>query len=877
MGLDCDAPILHYFQSKRLELPRPGEATSAYYLNAEGFAHTYMITSFQIAKYHPNKFHPTVSSPIEIEIYRWGGNFDSLVLLEADSILVSDPLELPEPIVALDPLTDVEIRIRSISDRVYGLGHYTFVVDWDPISRIQKYAAFIEFTNSNGDPDVEYSLGGASSDFAGVGDGVTWTDQEGLTHTVNAGRHFVVFRISTGVIGRYTIRIRAENERYEVSPWFTYSGQTEGDLLAGATQDLAPVVQQDPDARNKQTVQQNEKVITEQGYGVSTLYGLHTIALKPLDPTDCGAIGNQAVCDMNVLEVADLSGHAQQGIEFCFPQLGQVLFLPSHDENGVPIDQKTAQPLTLPVRLVDGQTCVTVYQTGKLVLVESDSPLLAQTQEASPPVFAYSPTGSGDAPVTGCFLPLLLRPGDIAKASTTVNIRSTPAATGYDLGDLIPNELVSVIEGPVVADNYLWFKVRRVPTARPNEVWVAESGTRGDGCGYFFVKDQSAAFQSFDISDEGKEAIAETVPAFHSDAQLQAAEDAIVDTLIFTCDVLTSGGISLSIDGLKELLKAAIHESVRQAGLSFSDFSADELRQARDNGTLKQSLEQIPQLLDKLAVILDAIPSGVCSYDETVIALVTGELLLEWLEAGTPDPVLCEISSEEPVLAYNWPSGEGIAVAKLFAEDGLKPAGFVQLPGQPRFYMIRGAFGFEGPRFGAFFSRIGLFLNPEGSTYGAVFVHVSHAQTNEECGNLIDLSELMLHTDPTGDGRGVVDPRIILARNPESSACKMSIVPVQLLFGESNPVHFLYDSVGEAETPGSSRREYRGRGYEYSILKVVTFGGGTGSAYVQRVGKPDIRGWLRLEGAVFNLAAAKFAPNVSSCFPGPVSLYGLLE
>ena len=123
----------------------------------------------------------------------------------------------------------------------------------------------------------------------------------------------------------------------------------------------------------------------------------------------------------------------------------------------------------------------------------------------------------------------------------------------------------------------------------------------------------------------------------------------------------------------------------------------------------------------------------------------------------------------------------------------------------------------------------------------------------------------MLHTDPTGDGRGVVDPRIILARNPESSACKMSIQS-RFSFCLVNQIllHFLYDSVGEAETPGSSRGEYRGRGYEYSILKVVTFGGGTGSAYVQRVGKPDIRGWLRLEGAVFNLAAAKFAPNVSS-------------
>ena len=44
--------------------------------------------------------------------------------------------------------------------------------------------------------------------------------------------------------------------------------------------------------RIKQTVQHNErKVITEQGYGVTTLpYGLQTIcAARPLNPTDCGA------------------------------------------------------------------------------------------------------------------------------------------------------------------------------------------------------------------------------------------------------------------------------------------------------------------------------------------------------------------------------------------------------------------------------------------------------------------------------------------------------------------------------------------------------------------------------------------------------------
>ena len=115
-------------------------------------------------------------------------------------------------------------------------------------------------------------------------------------------------------------------------------------------------------------------MIIEHGYGVTTQHGLQTISLRPLNPLDCGAIGNQAVCDMDVLDVADISGWAEQGIRFCFPQHGRVLFLPSHDANGLPINQKTAQPEDLPVEIDGGLVCVTIYRTGKLVLVESDAP-----------------------------------------------------------------------------------------------------------------------------------------------------------------------------------------------------------------------------------------------------------------------------------------------------------------------------------------------------------------------------------------------------------------------------------------------------------------------------------------------------------------------
>ncbi len=148
------------------------------------------------------------------------------------------------------------------------------------------------------------------------------------------------------------------------------------------------------------TVAHNQQVMADNNWQVGTQEGLHTISLRSLDPMDCGAIGNDSVCAMDVLDVADISGFAAQGVRFCFPQRGRVLFMPSHAANSAPINQKTAQPETLAVELVNGMTCVTVYRTGKLVLVAGE-PLVAQTQqeEAQPQV---SEPVWRPAPVTQC-------------------------------------------------------------------------------------------------------------------------------------------------------------------------------------------------------------------------------------------------------------------------------------------------------------------------------------------------------------------------------------------------------------------------------------------------------------------------------------------
>ena len=162
------------------------------------------------------------------------------------------------------------------------------------------------------------------------------------------------------------------------------------------TENQQTVQQSEPETENQQTVQHNEQMITEHDYGVTTQYGLQTISLRPLNPQDCGAIGNQAVCDMDVLDVADISGWAEQGVRFCFPQHGRVLFLPSHDANGQPINQKTAQPEELPVEIIDGMTCVTINRDGKLFLIDAAPPtIITQTQQEPEPVWE-------PVPVTQC-------------------------------------------------------------------------------------------------------------------------------------------------------------------------------------------------------------------------------------------------------------------------------------------------------------------------------------------------------------------------------------------------------------------------------------------------------------------------------------------
>ena len=200
---------------------------------------------------------------------------------------------------------------------------------------------------------------------------------------------------------------------------------------------------------------------TADGYKVGTQHGMQTIAVAPLPIDNCGAIGNMAVCAMNILDAADVSGFAQQGIRFCFPQVGQILFLPSHDGNGMPIDQQAAQPETLTVELINGHTCVEINRTGKLILVQSDSPLQLQT---APQTVVIQDCDLAPQLVVGGWA--------IRSGNTDLNLRGEASMAGSRVGVIRQGDIVRVLEGPVTANSYNWF---RVETGSGDSGWAAES------------------------------------------------------------------------------------------------------------------------------------------------------------------------------------------------------------------------------------------------------------------------------------------------------------------------------------------------------------------------------------------------------------------
>ena len=95
------------------------------------------------------------------------------------------------------------------------------------------------------------------------------------------------------------------------------------------------------------------------GIAVRATYGLASgVQCQRLDG---GGIGVQAIVDGGFIDAVDVWGYVEQGVEVCFPQAGNLLFL---DARTMP---RAIAPLAATV--VNGMTCGAVETPGSIVLM----------------------------------------------------------------------------------------------------------------------------------------------------------------------------------------------------------------------------------------------------------------------------------------------------------------------------------------------------------------------------------------------------------------------------------------------------------------------------------------------------------------------------
>ena len=287
---------------------------------------------------------------------------------------------------------------RSLPESLAGLPNWDQVpwiahVSWDHVANATHYA--VGYGSQSRNININCP---SSSEFPNL---IVHRDHSRPLNEVWIG---VEFELDPSCSHKTYLRVRAERNR---GSYGRFGDVSELEIVPGV--DIIPK-NSSPGPKNSSpgpesaqvvvspevTIAHNEAVIDEHGYAVTVPHGLGTIAFKALNPKDCGTIGNQAICDMDVLQVADVSGWAEQGIRFCFKGYGQVLFVPSHDADRQPIDQKTAQPETLPVEVDGEHVCVTINRDGKLFLIDAAPPtIITQTQQEPEPVWE-------PVPVTQC-------------------------------------------------------------------------------------------------------------------------------------------------------------------------------------------------------------------------------------------------------------------------------------------------------------------------------------------------------------------------------------------------------------------------------------------------------------------------------------------
>lgn len=137
--------------------------------------------------------------------------------------------------------------------------------------------------------------------------------------------------------------------------------------------------------------------------------------------------------------------------------------------------------------LLTSLTCVvSIFVTGLNRFNIADLGGQSAASWTPPPVMTVAPPADPAGPAGETALPGAYRPGDSVRniTSSVVNIRATPGYLGKPGGDIVaqamPGDAVEIVEGPALADNLTWWRVRLTQAGGVIvEGWMAEATASG--------------------------------------------------------------------------------------------------------------------------------------------------------------------------------------------------------------------------------------------------------------------------------------------------------------------------------------------------------------------------------------------------------------
>ena len=378
-----------------------------------------------------------------------------------------------------------------------------------------------------------------------------------------------------------------------------------------------------------------------------------------------------------------------------------------------------------------------------------------------------------------------------------------------------------------------------------------------DGGGSYYIELKNEV--TYVLPEDKAKEIAKDARGFYTEGQLGLLpknQKDVVKYAILACDVVTSLGASVGAASAKEIGKHVLHIMVKklakEGAVRLTDYSADQLREMGENGTLGN---EFPELLDEAAKAIELLPTGPCSLafaGYLTVELLVVDVLLD-IKQGKEDlpDETCKIKSDSTVLAHNWPSGAGSVIGQVFAKGGVAPVGTVQLSGQPKFYMLMGKFGGKTPLVGREITAVW----GTADDFGAAFVHPGYVKATDGCGSLADFTPLLSHISKPEAGKHAF-PYIINALDPESGDCNIQV----------DGTIRLYATWGDAWTQSDHIHEYTLYADDdyFTIYKFTQFPGtDRGSVYVKDYNNADREGWMIVRGDV----SWHGASNPDNCLP----------